>query len=369
MTDHHQAERALIRNLTVRTFKVPTTLPEADGTIEWDSTVMILVSVTANGRTGIGYTYAHPAAGMVIQQTLKSLVIGKDVMQLPAITQAMTRAIRNNGTCGLSMMAVSAVDNALWDLKAKVLGLPLVSLLGQVKEDMPLYGSGGFTSYNNDELEKQLSKWAEQGIKAVKMKIGAHPEKDEGRVKAARNAIGNETGLFIDANGAYTAKQAVEKAHQFEKYNITWFEEPVSSDDLRGLNFVRHHAPANMHIAAGEYGYNLPYFESMLHAEAVDVLQGDATRCGGISGFLKAGVLCEAYIIPYSSHCAPAQHLHAALSLPAFHVAEYFSDHVRIENMFFDGVPQPVNGALRPDMSRFGIGLELKEADVKKFEI
>ena len=360
-------DTVLIQDVKVSAYTIPTDHPEADGTIEWDSTTMILVEIHAGGEIGIGYTYAHIATGLVIEKTLKSIVIGKDVMELPAITAAMIRAIRNNGACGIAMMAVSAVDNALWDLKAKITGIPLALLLGKVKDDMLLYGSGGFTSYSNQELEEQLGGWADSGIRYVKMKIGTHPESDLERVRIARNAIGKNTALFVDANGAYTAKQAIDMASQFEAYNVSWFEEPVPSDDLKGLHFIRENVPVNMRIAAGEYGYNLPYFEAMLDAAAVDVLQGDATRCGGISGFIKAGNLCEAYQLPYSSHCAPAMHLHAALALPSFYIAEYFYDHARIEEMFFDGVVKPLNGTLVPDLGRPGIGLVLKEADAKKY--
>lgn len=363
------SDSVLITKLEVSVYTIPTDLPEADGTIEWNSTTMVLVTLTAGDKVGMGYTYAHPATAVVINETLKSLIVGKDVMQLPAITHAMIRAIRNNGSCGIAMMAVSAVDNALWDLKAKILELPLVSLLGKVKDEMLLYGSGGFTTYTDEQLASQFNNWQAQGIKYLKMKIGTHPEDDVRRVKAARKAITDAAGLYVDANGAYTAKQAMQKAVEFAEVNVTWFEEPVPSDDLNGLHYIREHMPAQTAVAAGEYGYNLPYFEAMLQAKAVDVLQGDATRCGGISGFLKAGYLCEAYQIPYSSHCAPAIHLHAALALPSFYIAEYFHDHERIERMFFDGNPLPENGVLKPDMQRPGLGLVLKKQDAEKYRV
>ena len=363
------SDPVLIQDVQVSVYTIPTDFAEADGTIEWRSTTMVLVELDAGGKKGIGYTYGHAATAMVIDKTLKALVKGKDVMQLATITQSMIRAIRNNGTCGISMMAVSAVDNALWDLKAKVLGLPLASLLGKVKDEMLLYGSGGFTTYSDDQLETQFSNWADQGIRHFKMKIGADIDSDEERVKSARQAIGKNAGLFVDANGAYTARQAIEKADAFKEYNVSWFEEPVPSSDLAGLNFIREHATGKMSIAAGEYGYNLPYFKMMLDAGAVDILQADATRCGGISGFLKAGYLCEAYQLPFSSHCAPALHLHAALALPAFYISEYFYDHARIEDIFFDGNPKPVDGVLRPDLSKPGIGLTLKAADVEKYKV
>ena len=266
-------------------------------------------------------------------------------------------------------MAISAVDTALWDLKARLLDLPLVTLLGQVRDALPIYGSGGFTNYSNEELQDQLRGWLEQGIALVKMKIGRDAKIDRQRVAAARKAIGEDVDLFVDANGAYSRKQALAQARALEEFNVTWFEEPVSSDDLEGLRFIRDRAPAGMDIAAGEYGYDIDYFRRMLDAGAVDVLQADATRCCGFTGFLQAATLCDAHPIPLSSHCAPALHVHIGCAAAAMRHAEYFHDHVRIERMFFDGVAEPVAGTLRPALDQPGLGLTLKRADAQKFAI
>lgn len=361
-------EKISIKNVQVSAYKIPTDAPEADGTLNWDSTTLVVVQLEAGDRTAIGYTYADEASAFLIDRKLKDLVIGQNAFDIPYITLNLIKHIRNSGTCGITMMAISTIDNALWDLKAKLLDVPLYKLLGAVKNEMLIYGSGGFTSYNKEQLQNQLSGWAQQGIRYMKIKIGTEPGRDVERAKHAKEAIG-DAYLMVDANGAYTAKQALEKAQQFTEQGVMWFEEPVSSDNLEGLHFIREHAPEQMNIAAGEYGYNLPYFEAMFHAKAVDVIQADATRCGGISGFLKAGYLAEAHQLPFSSHCAPALHLHAALSLPSFFIAEYFHDHVRIENMLFDGVSPPINGAMKPDDSKPGFGLELKFKDAEKFKI
>ena len=357
-----------IEQLNTSAYKIPTDAPEADGTLEWNSTTLVVVQLKAGDKTGMGYIYAHEASAFFIEKKLKNLVTGQNAFDLPCITRNLVRQVRNSGTVGIAMMAISAIDNALWDLKAKLLEVPLYKLLGAVKDEMLIYGSGGFTSYSEKQLQRQLGGWAQQGIQYVKMKIGTDPDKDLQRVKQAKEAIGTAR-LMVDANGSYSAKQALERAEQFTEYGVMWFEEPVSSDNLEGLHFIREHAPAEVNIAAGEYGYNLPYFEAMLHAKAVDVLQADATRCGGVSGFLKAGYLAEAHQLPFSAHCAPALHLHAALSLPSFFIAEYFHDHVGIENMLFDGVSPPVNGALKPDSTRPGLGLEFKIRDAEKFKI
>ncbi|HET6907072.1 MAG TPA: enolase C-terminal domain-like protein, partial [Rhodanobacteraceae bacterium] len=263
-----------------------------------------------------------------------------------------------------------AVDNALWDLKAKLLDLPLFKLLGAVRAAAPVYGSGGFCSYSDAQLREQLGGWADSGIRMVKMKVGREPQRDPARATVARKAIGDEVQLFVDANGAYSRKQALHMADVFaHEYAVRWFEEPVSSDDLRGLRLLRDRAPGGLDIAAGEYGYTPWYFRRMLAAGAVDVLQADGSRCAGISGFMQANALCEAFNLPLSAHCAPALHAHPACAARPLRHIEYFHDHVRIENMLFDGVLQPTDGALHPDASRPGFGLEFKHADAERYRV
>ncbi|HEX2934782.1 MAG TPA: enolase C-terminal domain-like protein [Bacteroidales bacterium] len=357
-----------IASIEVNTYKIPTDLPESDGTYVWDHTIMILVTVSGGGKSGIGYTYGNEVIAPYIQNKLASLIVGKDILDIEYLHNLMFRQIRNDGNCGIAYMAISAMDIALWDLKARILELPLASLLGKASESIAIYGSGGFTSYDNNQLTQQFEQWAKEGIQYMKMKIGREPKQDIDRIKTAKTAIGNNT-LFVDANGAYTVKQALKMAEEFIKYDVQWYEEPVSSDNTDGLHFIRAHTPACINISAGEYGYTLSYFKKMLEAQAVDVLQADITRCGGVTGFLKAGHLCQAFGIPFSSHCAPALHANVATALPNFYIAEYFHDHVRIENEFFDGMPAPTNGRLFPNSDKYGLGLELKTHDVVKYRI
>jgi L-alanine-DL-glutamate epimerase-like enolase superfamily enzyme len=352
---------------SVRFYTIPTDAPEADGTCSWDSTSMVLVQLECGTVRALGYTYADAGTAAVANKFLQEIVLDSDPLCHAATLQKMLRQIRNMGETGMAMMAVSAIDNALWDLRARLLDVPLVSLLGQVRTGIPVYGSGGFTTYTDQQLSEQLGSWAAQGFSFVKMKIGTHPDQDPARVRTARDAIGAGCALFVDANGAYTVMQAIELAQQFAQQGVRWLEEPVSSDDLAGLDQIRRRAPAGMDIAAGEYGYNAWYFERMLEAQAVTVLQADCTRCGGISGFLDAAALCWAHNIPLSSHCGPSMHLHVCCSVPRAVHMEYFHDHVRIERMFFDGFCEPVQGCMIPDLSRPGHGLELKEKDASQF--
>jgi L-alanine-DL-glutamate epimerase-like enolase superfamily enzyme len=367
MARHFGDNSVPIERLEVSAYTIPTDLPEADGTLEWNSTTMVLVQAYAGGKTGLGYTYSSRAAATMIVEKLKKVVEGRNALSVAEPWHAMQIAVRNLGHPGISASAIAAVDTSLWDLKARLLNVPFVTLLGQVRAAVPLYGSGGFTSYSVEQLQKQFAGWVGQGIRRVKMKIGRDAAADVARVRAAREAIGDNAELFVDANGAYSRKQAIAQAEKFAAFNVSWFEEPVSSDDLAGLRLVRERAPAVMEIAAGEYGYTSWYFRRMLEAGAVDVLQADATRCAGITGFLQADALCHAHHLDLSAHTAPALHMHVCCAAQRLRHLEYFHDHVRIERLLFDGVPEPVGGELRPDLSRPGLGLELKRADAEKF--
>src|SRR6185312_8766260 len=356
-----------IEQVDVSTFTVPTDFPEADGTLEWKKTTVVLVEAGAGGKLGLGYSYADQSTATLIRDTLAEVVKGADAMSPPGAYALMWRRVRNLGRPGICSMAISAVDCALWDLKARLLHLPLVTLLGQIREGAAIYGSGGFTSYSDRQLGDQLSGWVKQGIPRVKMKIGRDAIRDIERVRVARDAIGLQAELYVDANGAYTRKQALAQAERFAAYDVSWFEEPVSSDDLEGLRLIRDRAPVGMDIAAGEYGYDIFYFQRMLAAGAIDVQQADITRCGGVTAFLQVASLCQAHNVQLSGHTAPALHTHVACSVPLFRNLEYFHDHVRIERMLFDGLPQLVQGELRPDLSRAGTGLELKRVEAEKF--
>jgi len=359
---------APVHEIEVEAYTIPTDAPEADGTLSWDSTTIVVVHARAADEWGLGYTYADVSTAKLIESKLAGVVRDADAMSPEAAWKAMVGAIRNLGRPGIASMAIAAVDVALWDLKARILGLPLCRLLGSVREQVPIYGSGGFTAYPLSRLSEQLAGWVERGIPRVKMKVGSSPEDDPGRVRAAREAIGSDAQLFVDANGAYTRKQALELAECFRAdAGVSWFEEPVSSDDLEGLRVLRDRAPAGMPIAAGEYGYDLPYFERMLAAGAVDVLQADVTRCAGITELLRVDAFCHARGVPLSLHCGPSIHLHPALALAQFAHLEYFHDHTRIEGLLFDGVATPIEGELRPDLGRPGIGLELKRADAERY--
>lgn len=358
-----------IEAVSAKAYRIPTEEPEeSDGTLVWSSTTLVVVELRAGGVNGIGYTYADASAAKLIDGLLKEALVGKDALDTAARYADMCAKVRNNGREGVTAMAISAVDIALWDAKGKFLLAPVAVLLGAARKRVPVYGSGGFTSYGERRLCEQLSGWVhDSSIPRVKMKVGRDADADPGRVAAARKAIGKDAQLFVDANGAYACKQALEMARYFAEQNVVWYEEPVYHNDLAGNRFVRERAPAMMEVSNGEYGFAPYNFQQIIAAGAADVLQADVTRCGGYSGFLAVDALCEATNVPLSSHCAPYATLPVASCAKMLRHIEYFYDHVRIERMLFDGVADPQDGALIPDFDRAGIGLELKRADAERW--
>ncbi|MHB1928256.1 MAG: enolase C-terminal domain-like protein [Acidimicrobiales bacterium] len=358
-----------VRAVDSEVYTVPTDQPEGDGTLSWDSTTLVLVRVRAGGVEGLGWSYTAGAAKAVVDDGLAGLVVGSDPMDVPGTHEALVRSVRNAGRPGIASCAISAVDIALWDLKARLLGLPLAQLWGRARHDVPLYGSGGFTTYDDRTTRRQVEGWLEQGMPRVKIKIGeswgADTVRDLERVALVRRIVGDGVQVFVDANGGYTRKQAVRMGHRMAaEHGVVWFEEPVSSDDRSGLREVRD--ACEVDVAAGEYGYMPPYFASLITDEAVDCVQADVTRCGGYTDWLQVAGLVGAHGLPISGHCAPNLHAHVAVTCPHLAHLEYFHDHVRIEQLLFDGALDAHDGVLTPG-SDPGHGLALKAQDAAAY--
>jgi L-alanine-DL-glutamate epimerase-like enolase superfamily enzyme len=331
---------------------------------------MVLVTARAAGELGIGWSYAAAAAGSVVTDVLAGVVAGRSAFDVAGANEAMARAVRNIGRGGIAATAISAVDIALWDLKARLLGLPVASLLGRARRDVPVYGSGGFTSYDEHQTREQLSGWVQKdGIPRVKIKIGeswgGNERRDIERVALAREVIGPQAELYVDANGGYTTGQAVRVAREMADYDVIWFEEPVSSQDTAGLAAVR--SQVRPDVAAGEYSWSLADSARLITAGAVDCLQLDVTRCGGITEFLRGAALAAAHSMQVSGHCAPSLHAQVGMAVPNLRHVEYFHDHQRIERLVFDGTLDPQGGALVPDPGQPGLGLQLRTADAERY--
>jgi L-alanine-DL-glutamate epimerase-like enolase superfamily enzyme len=359
-----------VSDLTATAYTIPTDAPEADGTLSWDSTTLIVVQAHCDGVAGTGWTYGSPVCASLIKSLLADQVIGHNALDIAGASDAMVKAVRNVGRQGVGGQALSAVDVALWDLKARLLQLPLHRLIGAVRDAVAVYGSGGFTCYNEQQLRDQLVGWTETlQIPRVKIKIGESwgtcLDRDLARMRQTRETIGDGVELFVDANGGYSRKEAIRMMADAADLDVHWLEEPVSSDDLDGLRAISEAVTAD--VAAGEYGYDLTYFRRMCQAGAVDCLQADASRCGGITEWLRVAAIAASHGLDISAHCAPYLHLHAGAAIPNLRHLEWFHDHVRIEQMAFDGTAQPVGGLLRPDPDAPGHGLTFRASDIEKY--
>ncbi len=343
-------------------FTVPTDAPEADGTIAWDSTTCVVVEVDCGGVTGTGWTYGAAAVADLVRELLARVVDGQDPLAVADRWRDQVRSLRNVGATGAGAMALSAVDVALWDLRARLLGVPLHQLLGSGREAVPVYGSGGFTTYTEERTVEQLKGWADDGIRWVKLKLGeswgSQVERDLSRTAAVVEAVGDGVGVFVDANGAYSVGQAVRVGRRLDDLGVTWFEEPVSSDDLPGLHHVRTQLRAD--VAAGEYADSVDAARDLCAGQAVDCLQLDVTRIGGITALQRAAAVAQAHHLGVSAHCAPHLSAAAFAALPGLRHLEYFHDHVRVEHLLFDGLPALVAGSLVLDGSSPGHGMALR---------
>lgn len=356
-----------VASLSCRVYQVPTDHPEADGTLEWTSTIVVTVEVNAEGEVGLGWTYGSSASKAVIEEDLRDELIGAECFSIPQIHERLVRRCRNLGRPGVVASAISAVDIALWDLKARLLDLPLWDLFGRCRETVPVYGSGGFTTYDEKLTTTQLEHWTnELGLPRVKIKIGeswgTNVARDLARVAHARKVVGGDVELYVDANGGYTRKQAVRVGHELvDDFGVSWFEEPVSSDDLAGLREIRDQLACD--VAAGEYGYDEAYFARMVQAGAVDCLQIDVTRCGGYTSWLRSAAVAAATGLQVSGHCAPSLHAPVAVAVPNLRHVEYFHDHERTDALLFEGSLVPHAGELHLGTDVMGHGMRLVGAE------
>jgi L-alanine-DL-glutamate epimerase-like enolase superfamily enzyme len=348
-----------IDRVAVSAYRFPTPHPESDGTLEWDATTAVVAQVHAGNHSGLGWTYSATGAAAVIDDKLASVLCGRDPFDIDGAWLAMHRACRNIGTKGLAMQAISAVDIALWDLKARLLDLPVSTLLGRVRERVPIYGSGGFTSSSDAEIAQDVAAWKAAGCTAMKIKIGrgcgSDVQWDLRRAALLRELSGPDVELMVDANGAYTGGQAKRVGKELEALGLRWFEEPVSSDDKSGLAQVR--ASITADVAAGEYISDTYDAEALV--PVVSCLQLDTTRCGGYTGFLRGSAVAAAHNLDVSGHCAPSLHAPVAAAVPHLRHVEWFNDHVRLEPLLVDGAPTVSGGTIEVPTRRPGHGMLL----------
>ena len=362
-----------ITGVTTTVLITPDTLPFHDATMRDVGTTWggIFVHIATDaGHEGLGLG-VMPGTRELIERTLAPLLIGQDPLDHERLWEAMFWAVRGYGRKGMAFCAISAVDVALWDLKGKIFDAPLYKLLGPYTDRVPIYGSGGWTHFTEDELVREQLGFVAQGIPRVKMKVGKDwgkaEREDVRRVAAVRKAIGDDVELYIDANNGYYAKQAIAMARRFAPYDVAWFEEPVLADDIAGLAEVAR--AIDIPVATGEHEYTKFGFKDLIAAGGADIVQPDVGRVGGITEWLKVAHLAHAFNLPVAPHAVSVVHLHLACCTPNLRVVEVLGVELDVYRRWFTELPEQKDGWWSPFPDRPGLGLELDPHAVARYGV
>ena len=326
---------------------------------------------TDEGFKGLGLTYSTPGIRQVVENGLKSVLVGQDPFNIEKLWNDMFWQVRGYGRKGIAFCAISAVDIGLWDLKAKALGLPLYRLLGPYTDSVPVYGSGGWTNYTQEELVAEMVGYVEQGIKQVKMKVGKDfgqsEREDILRLAAVREAVGDDVAVYIDANNGYYTKQAIYMAREFEQFQVGWFEEPVLADDIQGLAEIR--GATDIPVATGEHEYTKYGFKELIASGGTDIAQPDIGRVGGVTEWMKVAHLAHSFNMPVAPHALQLVHLHVACATPNLKTVEYMNILLETDRAFFTEFPEQKDGMWSPYPDKPGLGLELDPAAVEQYSV
>jgi len=325
-------------------------------------------------KTDAGLEGFAPGIGTargVIHDVLKPLLVGQDPLAHERVWDDMFWRVRGFGRKGVAFSAISAVDIALWDLKAKIFGVPLYRLLGPYTDTVPIYGSGGWTSFTEDELVREQVGYVERGIPRVKMKVakdfGRAEAEDLRRLAAVRKAVGDGVEIFVDANNGFYAKQAIGFARRMADYDVHWFEEPVLADDIAGLAAIAR--AIDIPVATGEHEYTKYGFKALIEAGGADIVQPDVGRVGGVTEWLKVAHLAHAFNLPVAPHAVQLVHLHLACATPNLKVVEYLGVSEETDKLFYTEFPEPKDGLWSPYADRPGLGLELDPHAVERYAV
>jgi L-alanine-DL-glutamate epimerase-like enolase superfamily enzyme len=359
-----------ITDLTTSLLQIPSAQPLGDATATWNLLGGCFAHIRTNaGLEGLGWSGASSAIREVIEHNLKPIIVGSDPLEIERLWDRMFSSVRSIGRKGAALCAISAVDIALWDLKAKMLGLPLYKLLGPYTDSVPVYGSGGWTTLSDAELVNEMAGYVQRGFTHVKMKVGRNfgscEADDIRRLALVRKALGADVGIYVDANGGYRAKQAISIAKRFEEYGVSLFEEPVIADDIEGLSVIA--KSTTIPIAAGENEYTKYGFKDLIARGGVDVVQPDVGRVGGVTEWLKVAHLAEAFNLPVAPHAMQLVHLHLACATPNLMKVEVIGVQEDYSRELFQEIPPHNGGMWAPFPDKPGLGVELRQDAVARF--
>ncbi|TPW27885.1 mandelate racemase/muconate lactonizing enzyme family protein [Martelella alba] len=355
-----------IRKLDVHLVSTPIRGGFSDATRKVETIGFLIVRVTTDqGLEGLGVTYHEvggEATAELIRRSMAPRLIGRDPFDTEVIWSEFFHYLRGVGRKGLTYCALSAIDIALWDLKGKIVDLPIYRLIGGGRTKVPVYASGGWTSYSDDELLEEVTGMVGRGFRAVKFKVGSdggtNPRRDAERVRKVREAVGPDIALMVDANNAFDAATAVQLANRIRDYDITLFEEPVFADDMPGLQ--RFKRGTDIPLATGEHEYLKFGVRDLLLHQAADIIQVDGTRAGGYTEMIKCAALTQAWNVRFAPHAMENIHLQLAAAIPNTLFLERLLMFEDLTANVFDNAPVPIDGFMHvPDLPGLGLTLNM----------
>ena len=352
---------------------------DAMGAFRFHSWLIVEIA-SDTGLVGIGEAALAPrVTKQLIDLYLKPILLGQNPFDSEYLWQHMYRRTMAFGRKGIGMVAISAVDIAIWDLLGKATQQPVFRLLGgKTKEKIPVYASRLY-SQPLEDLAKEAQQYKDQGYRAMKLRFGWGPvdgaagmQRNVELVRTVREAVGYEVDLMADAYMGWTLDYARRMIPLLEPYQLRWLEEPVIPDHIAGYAALK--AMNRIPIAGGEHEFTLYGFRELLDQKAVDYIQFDANRVGGITQARKISALAEAYEVPVIPHAGQMHNYHIVMASLNSPMAEFFPIvDVEVGNelfwYIFKGEPVPRNGSIELDESLPGLGLEINEEALKQFEV
>ena len=368
-----------ITAVTPTTVSVPIDRPTAIATRALGSREYVLVTVeTDEGLSGVGFTYAGTVGGestaAFVSAALAPLLVGADAALIGRHWAAMYQEVLLTGRRGAALRAISAVDTALWDLLGKATGMPLARLLGAVADEVPAYASGGYYRPGDplEHIREEMTFYRERGFTDYKIKVGGVAlAADVERVRAAREAIGPEGRLALDANNAWRwPHDAVRFARAVEEYDIWWLEEPLSPEDIRGHAEIAR--TLEMPVATGEIHATRWDFQALIEACSADILQPDAGVLGGVSEWMKVAHTAASANLPVAPHWHANLHVHLAAAADNCITVEYFAldtDIFNFERLLTPETRLAPSGGMLPVPQRPGLGVEFDPEAVARWRV
>ena len=355
-----------ITDVRVEKYRWPKEKPIANGKhVYTHNELNLLIIDTDEGISGYGCSWAIEFA-----DTMGKAIIGEDPLNTERLWKK-TYVPKFIGRRGTSCKTVSAIDIALWDIKAKAAGMPLYRLLGGYRESVPCYVAGGYYAKDKGlkELQQEMEEYISWGVKAVKMKVGGVSMKEDAqRVKAVRQVIGEDAKLLLDANCSYRFFEAIEFGKMVEEYHPYWFEEPVDADDYDGFRKIA--AKCSIPLAAGENEVTRFGFRDLINTQAISILNPDATCLGGVTEYMKVAGYADTNGLEMSPHGQQQVHVHLDCAVPNVVLAEFYPPQydAKVYEAFQNPVVFNADGTVSPSQAP-GAGLDINREVLAPYRV